>query len=742
MKLSIKNLTKIYHSETEGSLALNDVSIDFPETGFVVITGESGSGKTTLLNVLSGFTSYEEGDYFIDGVDFLSLSSDELQTLRKNDIGFVFQDYHLIESHTVLDNLIESLAAIGVEYKEAKEKSLSILDLFGLADKATDKVRNLSGGQKQKIAIARAMLKEPAVILCDEPTANLDYKSGIKIFEILKYYSKNHLVIITTHNYEDAKDYATESIRIYHGKLTVHEELVPQDGTTTKKEDKKTRFLPIFFTNIKNHIPKTILKISFSSIFLAIIILVISLFAANIDDASTKVLSRTVFNNINQNELLVMHRDGAVLTEQDLLQLDNSHIVHHQEYGHATEMNYYYRENIDYQYNVVIDGYSDEPGSIIEYTKLVFQPIQDTLYLKDYVSFVNENNIVEGTLPKNYNEVVANSNYKVGDTIKVYFGDRVIQGYNYIELDFVVSGIYNNKDDNLYFSTELLEAMDYLETYGTITSPFKFLVTYTKNGGKINDSISLYPIYNPSLADDQVVVSKMLVDSKPAIFEETIIETSARSEVTNEKIAVSFDASTKATSDKINAPYIYVGKAVYDLFIKNYSSSTGRVYVDTYSYMNDVVSYLNGLNYDSLSPYRACSTTYDTGKQTQRTIVLIVSLVLVFLVSFVYYIFGYLFEKGNLSSDETLYLIGASSNSLRKSSSLAIGLTYLLSLGLSIAIYYIVTSSIQIPFIQNVNTYIRYYHFFIVAGIALVLSLFIWWKYIRQISKFKRGGND
>ena len=107
--IELKNLTKIYHSEEEGSLALKNISIKFPEKGFVAITGESGSGKTTLLSILSGFVSFEEGDFLLDGVDFLSLSDDDLEKYRRNDVGFVFQDYHLIEHHTVLDNLIEVL---------------------------------------------------------------------------------------------------------------------------------------------------------------------------------------------------------------------------------------------------------------------------------------------------------------------------------------------------------------------------------------------------------------------------------------------------------------------------------------------------------------------------------------------------------------------------------------------------------------------------------------------------------
>ena len=247
--LKIVNLTKIYHTADEGSLALKNISIKFPEKGFVAITGESGSGKTTLLNVISGFVSYEEGDFFVDGVDFLSFSPEDVEKYRRNDIGFVFQDYHLIESYTVLDNLVEDLLLHGVKIKEAKKRSLDILKRFGLIDLKSLKARSLSSGQKQKLAIARALVKEPKIILCDEPTANLDPETGLQILAILKEYADNHLVIVSTHNYEDAQGFATHFIRVYKGVLTAYETIKEVEQTpVVAEEKKKSSVLNIFKT--------------------------------------------------------------------------------------------------------------------------------------------------------------------------------------------------------------------------------------------------------------------------------------------------------------------------------------------------------------------------------------------------------------------------------------------------------------------------------------------------------------
>ena len=742
MKLSVRNLTKIYHSESEGSLALSDISIEFPETGFVVITGESGSGKTTLLNVLSGFTGYEEGSYFIDGVDFLSYSNLDIQKYQKNDIGFVFQDYHLIEDFSVIDNLIDSLLVIGVNYKEAKRRSIEILKTFGLEDKQTDIVRNLSGGQKQKIAIARAMLKEPPIILCDEPTANLDGENGIRVFEIMKEYAKNHLVIITTHNYEDAKDYVTESIRLYRGKLTMHETVVAQEGVPAKNEDKKTNFLPMAALSVKNHIPKTIMKFSFLGSFIAIIVFLLTLFASNIDDASTKVLSREMFNNINETEILLMHDDHSPISTADLDSIrEDKHIEHTQLYGHATEMNYLYREGIDYEFDVVFDYETVGPEQTpVEFTRLVFTPLKDELYLKDYTSFVGENDIINGKLPSSYNEVVANNKYKVGDTITVYFSDPVIQGRVYLQLDFVVSGIFSNDDENLYFSTAFLEAFDYMQYY-SVRVPFKVGVEATvelpKETIEYKDLVTFIPIYKPSLGDDEVVVSSDLSIRWPALYNAKLRIDDSYLLINGERVDVDFDIYNQ--SEEITGLYLYVGKNIYQKFIEGYTSSTARAYADTYSYLDDALASLNAKGYETLNPYRACSTKYDSNKQSQRTIILIVSLVLEFLISFVYFVFGYLFEKSNTNSDMTLYLLGASSKKIKQAAALKISLVYVLSLIFGIALYFILAFALQIPFIQNINTYFRFYHLFIVAGISLGLSLFIWWRYVSHLP-FRKGG--
>ena len=752
--LEIKNLTKIYHTEEEGSLALKNISIAFPEKGFVAITGESGSGKTTLLNVLAGFQTYEEGDYFIDGVDFLSLSEEDVENYRKNDIGFVFQDYHLIETYTVLDNLISALLIVGVPYNEAKKKSLEYLKLFKLDEFAYNKARSISSGQKQKLAIARAMIKEPKIILCDEPTANLDPESGIDILSILGDYAKDHLVIISTHNYEDAKDYATHFIRLYNGDLTTYQVVKEiDDSPVVINEKKSTSARSLFGLSLKNQFGKLLSKVTFFSIFVAAFTMLMALFTANIDDSSTKLLSKDTFNNLTPEQLLVMRKDKERINEEELANVRSSnHVVGTQLYGLGTEMNYYYRKDIDYEYQIRITaqvkGPPDyPPDTVIEDTEEVFHTLREDMFIKSYLGFITEDDLKEGRLPTEHNEVVASGDYQIGDTIKVFFHEPVLQGAVYLNFDFTVVGVLKKNQDDLYFSDSFLKEMDYLE-YNSNRYTLKIRINYngynkfSRQYESMNFSVSFYPIYYPSLGDDEIRFPSALFEgvtrpqNMPSVasfnFITATVGTQAETPVT---------LSEEYMTEDIPLNYLYVGKNIFHQYIDKYQSSVSRVYVDRYSSINDVIRSLTDKKYDTLSEYRASSTEYDPEKQNRRAIILIVSLSSIAIASLVYFIFGYLFEKNKLGDDKTLYLLGASPDSLNKVSFLQVFSANALGFIFGTLIY-LVVSLLPIPFINDINHYLRFYHFLIALFIVLTIATFVWFKYHHKFLKSaKKGGN-
>ena len=751
--IEIRNLTKIYHTEEEGSLALNNVSITFPETGFVTITGESGSGKTTLLNVLSGFLPYEEGDFFVDGVDFLSLSSEELDEYRQNKIGFVFQDYHLIESHFVLDNLVEALQVVGVSVKDAESRSMEMLRLFDLYEQRKLRVRDLSSGQKQRLAIARAMIKEPSILLCDEPTGNLDVENGKKILEILKEYSKNHLVIISTHNYEDAKEYVTHFIRIYKGNLTNYFEVKNNEKKTESSLEKRninSFYLSLFA--FKNHKFKTVVKTLVLSLFTFMFTFLLVLFAANIDEYSTRNVTKKIFNNVAPNEVLVMKKDGGYQSVEELEKLKSiRHISGTQLYGLATEMNYYYRENIDFEFEKIISKEQVYPSGggmpeVIEKVEFVFSPISDKLHIKSYDGIISEDTLKEGTLPINYYDAVAGEGYNVGDVISVYFYDPVLQGYYTLKFDFTVSGVLPYQSDDLFFSNEFIREIDYIQYYSH-NPKLRFGINYTvyDRYGGVNavrtESFNLTPLYNPKLGDNEIQFSKGFIDK----FEKSISKNFEYNNFFTYISGTSFDDRLINTlyeekcTDEIDAKFIYVGKNVISYFISDYQSNTSRIIIDNYAYLDDVIKDLTNYKYDTLSAYRASSTEYNYNKQVRRAVILISSLTLTIAGALIAILIGIITERNEINDDKTLYLLGSNAKSLRKKSFYKIGLFTLVSMVVGIALY-LVTYALPFTFLVEMNLYSRFYHFIIVIAISLLIGLFSWLGYNKRLSKVLKKG--
>ena len=216
--LSIKNLNKVYQSKNiEDVQALKDINLSFQQKGLVFIVGKSGSGKSTLLNIIGGLDSATSGDITLMDRDYSSFSHHDFNILRKYDISFIFQDFSLIEHMTVYENLRLAIA-IRNETLSVEEAN-NVLKEVGLDGYSKRLVSQLSAGQKQRVAIARAIIKKPRVLLCDEPTGNLDFVTSKEILKMLKKISKISLVILVSHNLEDAYFYADRIIELEQGSV-------------------------------------------------------------------------------------------------------------------------------------------------------------------------------------------------------------------------------------------------------------------------------------------------------------------------------------------------------------------------------------------------------------------------------------------------------------------------------------------------------------------------------------------
>lgn len=218
MFLTAKNLTKIYVTGETQVHALDDVSLDIDRGAFVSIIGKSGSGKSTLLHLLGGLDIPTSGKVTIDGTDLYALSPDPLTIFRRRSIGFVFQRYNLIPNLNVWENITLPIGLDGGRVNPDEVDTL--LDTLGIADKRNMLPSQLSGGQQQRVAIARALITRPHIILADEPTGNLDSKTGMDVIETLCALNKQYAqtIVLITHNEELAK-LTSRQIRLEDGRI-------------------------------------------------------------------------------------------------------------------------------------------------------------------------------------------------------------------------------------------------------------------------------------------------------------------------------------------------------------------------------------------------------------------------------------------------------------------------------------------------------------------------------------------
>lgn len=217
--ISVKNLKKTYFLGGEEVHVLDDVSLSIKEHEFVAIIGQSGSGKSTFMNMLGCLDRPDSGEITLDGTDILKCKEKELSVIRNKKIGFIFQQFHLLPKLSALENVELPLIYQGMPTKKRREKAVKALKAVGLEKRMNHKPNQLSGGQQQRVAIARALVGEPSLILADEPTGNLDSRSGKEIMMLLhNLYEEGNTIVLITHDNNVAME-APRQVQISDGKI-------------------------------------------------------------------------------------------------------------------------------------------------------------------------------------------------------------------------------------------------------------------------------------------------------------------------------------------------------------------------------------------------------------------------------------------------------------------------------------------------------------------------------------------
>lgn len=437
--IELKNINKKYITSKIETLALKNINLKFNDFEFVSILGPSGCGKTTLLNIIGGLDKYSSGELIIDGVNTKDYKEKDWDFYRNQNVGFVFQNFNLIPHLSILKNVEMSLTLSGVSSLLREKKAREALEKVNLSHLANKLPKYLSGGEKQRASIARAIVNNPKIILADEPTGALDSKNSYQIMELLKEISKEHLVVMVTHNQELANTYSTRIINLLDGEVVSDEE--NREIENSKKEIKtkaKHTKMPFFtaislsFKNLKLKWARTLLTILAGSIGIIGVALVIAV--ANgvnhyIDDVQRVALGNypiTVSSSVKSTPTTSIYKDLEEYPNSEKINVSKGEY----QYSHINtiedEFFDYFKKLDKSLYSWVNYNTSIKMNMIVKnnenYEKVYTSYLDE---MTEDLDIVNENyEVLKGKLPTEKDEiaVVVDSYNCINATILYYMG--------------------------------------------------------------------------------------------------------------------------------------------------------------------------------------------------------------------------------------------------------------------------------------------------------------------------------
>lgn len=324
--IKLKDVSKYYYNKGLITSGITKINAEFNIGEFIVITGESGSGKSTLLNVISGLDTYEDGEMYIDGKETSHYGDEDFEEYRKEYISNIFQNFNLVGSYTVYQNIELVMLINGYTKKEARPKILKLINEVELTKYKNTRVSKLSGGQKQRVAIARALAKNTPIIIADEPTGNLDKRAAESVLKTLALTAKDKLVIVVTHNYEQVEKYATRKITMFDGKILEDKIItktdeVKTDGNLESKKMKPLSKLRLGVRNTFNIVPKFLLLLAvFLFMFAAITTEMAGLRENKYEEE--RVGNNSYLQNKDTSRIIINKSDKSPFTDEDYQKIE------------------------------------------------------------------------------------------------------------------------------------------------------------------------------------------------------------------------------------------------------------------------------------------------------------------------------------------------------------------------------------------------------------------------------------
>ena len=719
--LKLKNVSKFYYNKGIVASGFSKINLELNIGEIVVITGESGSGKSTLLNVISGLDTYEEGEMYINGEETSYYNESDFEEYRKKYIGNIFQNFNLINSYTVYQNIELIYLMNNVNLPNIKERIYELLKQVDLYKYRNTKVSKLSGGQKQRVAIARALAKETPIIVADEPTGNLDSKSAESVMKLLYEVSKDKLVIIVTHNYEQVEKYTTRKIKMHDGKI-IEDRIIEKVQSNIEYKDReygnisfKQKF-KLSFRNTFNIIPKfLLLLLIYSFLSLAVFTEYTSTQKSTYEEFSFGF--NRYFVDTSDKRIIINKKDGTPITNLD--------------YDNIKKIN-----NIDYivENDILID-------------MELYLTNEDIYIYGNAKEMVADIKLDYGRLPINEHEIIVVGNkydYYLSDAdkildkeLKLNYNDKELLSYN-----LKIVGI-KYRDDNEYNGEIYIQEEDLnniKKNINAIYSTNNIII----NNKKLDDySSNIYPSNKVKKGD--ALVSENLIyicknyycknDKIDLTIENIYFKDNITLNITNTYNNKTLNKLTDLKDYDKYGNYIFVNdEDYYSLYNKdNYQSS---IYIKDVKKLKDTTNMLNNMGYktfhvkDGLVDYTAEIRVFTRLISFLGVIIVIIAL---FFIS--YFVIKIILKSRNIYFS-TIRILGASKKDvktmLNMELKIVLDISYILLL---IFIVLVDKNIIEFKYIKDLIGYLNVTDFIILYIILFIMTILISNRYSKSLFK-------
>lgn len=726
--IKLENVSKYYYSKGVIASGFTKINLEFNNCEFVAITGESGSGKSTLLNVISGLDSYEEGEMYINGQETSHYSEKDFENYRRKYISNIFQNFNLVNSYTVYQNIELVLLLNGAKKRESRARVIELIKKVNLYKFRNTKVSKLSGGQKQRVAIARALAKDTPIIIADEPTGSLDSRSAKAIIKLLSEIAKDKLVIIVTHNYDQVAEYVTRNIKMHDGKI-LEDRIIRNDVRKLDSDPVDYRDLTFFnkiglgIRNTFNILPKFFLLLA---VYLFIVVALMA-------EYSSFKQARYLSSRSGYNSYFVDTSDKRIIIKKN----DNSTIS-------------------DLEYEKI--GKMPNVSRVVKNDLLIDKTVSlnnDNFYLYGSVDSLDNlgKKLSVGRMPAEDNEVVvvgSPDDYYLKNSSELFKQDLYVvddtTGDTDKSINLKVVGIVYDKnksyssDSKIYFSNKMLEKFRLSINLEYSKVKVLFLDKYHDVDNTTKD---FKVVFNDNVKDGEVYITSNL---NQECKNENCVGNTISIFVDNIYFNDSINVNVSKTYSKENMKSI--------LNIDNYEDNLGTIYISVNDYnrlfnkgnyqssvyvknVDDIDSTASILKKDGFTTLKIKDTMIsDSSSEVTKIISVIVTIALIITLFFISYFVIKIILKSRQVYYSTIRMLGAS---VGVSMSLVIiellNVAYIAYLTFLYIIYLNSQKVIKVGFINTILKYLTFSDYAILFVIVSFISILISLKYSQKLFK-------